>query len=272
MKMFKLNSRLTRRVAATVALGLLLGAQTAMACTVVNWNGGNSGNVTAGGPGNNVSRYSGVCAMQTPSGTMAWVQDNSPGGIDRIRARFYVFSGNTADSIVYRGLAAGGAEMFRVVLRGNGAATLSSNGATVTAPGNDDAWNSVEIDWNGPAGEMTLSMNGNTPAVTAFTSPGPIESVRVGNLNGAAGVMNFDAYESRRTTEIGRLCRGNPEGDGQRDIGDLQVLFTEIQSLGGTPAPGTPDANEDGSVGLADLNVIFGLIQSLQGDCSAFPG
>ena len=84
--------------------------------------------------------------------------------------------------------------------------------------------------------------------------------------------LNFDAYESRRTTEIGRLCRGNPDADGTRDINDLQVLFTELQSLGGTPAPGTPDANEDGSVGLPDLNVIFGFIQSLQGDCTAFPG
>lgn len=210
--------------------------------------------------------------MQTPDAQTAWVQDDSPGGIERIRARFYAFSGNTADAVVYRGLNGGGTEVFRVILQANGAVTLSSGGSEVNASGNDNAWNSIEIDWNGTSGDLTLTMNGGTPQTTTFTSPGLLSSVRLGNLDGAAGTMNFDAYESRRTTEIGRLCRGNPDADGTRDINDLQVLFTELQTLGGTPAPGTPDANEDGSVGLPDLNVIFGFIQALQGDCSAFPG
>ena len=72
MKMINLNSRLARRATATLALGLLLGAQTAMACTVDNWNGGNSGNVTAGGPNSGgIARYAGICSMETPSAANA---------------------------------------------------------------------------------------------------------------------------------------------------------------------------------------------------------
>lgn len=274
MKMSNLNSRLARRAAATIALGLLLGAQTAMACTVANWNGGNSGNVTAGGPNSGgIARYSGICAMQTPDAATAWVEDNSPGGIDRIRARFYVLANNTSSADVYHGFAGDGTQLFRVLMRANGNVTFVSGGEILTVAGVSGAWNSIEIDWDAGSDQMTLIVNGGTPSTSPFTSPGgTLSRVQLGNLNAATGMLNFDAYESRRTTEIGRLCRGNPDADGTRDINDLQVLFTELQSLGGTPAPGTPDANEDGSVGLPDLNVIFGFIQSLQGDCTAFPG
>ena len=267
MKMINLNSRLAKGAAATIALTLLLGAQTAMACTVGNWTGGNSGNVIPGGPDVNVARYSGVCAMQTPSAATAWVQDDSPGGIDRIRARFYVFSGNSADAVVYRGLAAGGAEVFRVVLRASGAATLSSNGAAVSSNGNDNSWNSVEIDWNGTAGEMSLSMNGNTPQSIAFTSPGQVASVRVGNLNGAAGTMNFDAYESRRTTEIGRLCEGETSGDNIRTNDDVLEIFAEVSSAGTELANGQPDFTEDGAITNDDVLELFEIVANAQGEC-----
>ena len=281
MKMINLNSRLARRATATLALGLLLGAQTAMACTVDNWNGGNSGNVTAGGPNSGgIARYAGICSMETPSAANAWVQDDSPGGIDRIRARFYVRNGlSSGASLIYRGFSTTGGtgQLFTVFLNSAGSVTLIDNatGTQVQQAGNT-AWSSVEIDWSQGAGDgfISLSVNGQTPAQqTGLANAGAgLQSVRLGNLNSAAGTLGFDAYESRRTTEIGRLCRGNPDADGTRDINDLQVLFTELQTLGGTPAPGTPDANEDGSVGLPDLNVIFGFIQALQGDCSAFLG
>ena len=280
MKTFEFESRFARRVAAVLALGLIMAAQTTMACTADNWLGGNSGNLTASGPDGPggepaIARYSGVCAMRTAADAETWVEDNSPGGIDRIRARFYVLVDNTTVARIYRGLNGVGGTVFDIALNpGNGNVSLISAGATAQCAGcaNAGDWNSIEIDWDAGSGNMELVVNGGTPVSTAFSSGETISAVRLGNLNDATGTMNFDAYESRRTTEVGRLCRGNPDTDGTRDINDLQVLFAEIQSLGASPAPGTPDANEDGVVDLADLSVIFQFIQSLQGDCTSFPG
>src|SRR6056297_2194234 len=136
MKMFNLNSRLARRATATIALGLLLGAQTAMACTVTNWNGGNTGNLTPGGPDVSVARYSGFCAVQTPDSTIAYVQDDSPGGIDRIRARFYVLADNSSSAVIYRGFTSTDAALFGVRLNPvSGDVTLFSAGANATCAG-----------------------------------------------------------------------------------------------------------------------------------------
>lgn len=281
MKTFEFESRFARRAAAVLALGLTMAAQTAIACTSDNWFAvSDPGDVLASGPDGPdgkpaIARYSGVCAMQTAANTTTWVEDDSPGGIDRIRARFYVLVDNTDNAEVYRGLNGGGNAIFTVNINpGNGNVRLVSSGQSVTCAGcaNTGDWNSVEIDWDAGGGDMALVVNGGAPVSTAFSSAETISAVRLGNLNNATGTMNFDAYESRRTTEIGRLCRANPDGDGTRDINDLQELFGEIQSLGGSPAPGTPDANEDGAVDLPDLGVTFQFIQSLQGDCTAFPG
>ncbi|MFU8831884.1 MAG: hypothetical protein ACNA7J_06965, partial [Wenzhouxiangella sp.] len=90
---------------ALAAAGLLFASQAALACTTDNWSGA-SGNVLASGPADSptFARYSGVCAMQVPSGEAGWVQDNSPGGIDRIVARFYVLNNLTGSSAqIYRG-------------------------------------------------------------------------------------------------------------------------------------------------------------------------
>jgi hypothetical protein len=95
-----------------------------------------------------------------------------------------------------------------------------------------------------------------------------LQSVRLGNLNGAgAGSLAaagsspvvFDSYESRRTTEVGRLCVGDADGNGQRGIGDLEAIFDEFQF--DNLASGNPDANEDGSIGISDLEVVFQIFQ-----------
>ena len=281
MKTFEFESRFARGVGALLALGLIMAAQTTMACVTDNWFAVSDPNdALASGPAGEdgkpaIARYSGVCAMQTAADTETWVEDNSPGGIERIRGRFYVLADNSDVARIYRGLNAGGSTIFDVALNpGNGNIELISSGITATCGGcaNVGDWNSIEIDWDAGAGEMSLVVNGGTPETASFSSAETVSAVRLGNLNGATGTLNFDSYESRRTTEVGRLCRGNPDADGTRDINDLQELFAEIQSLGASPAIGTPDANEDGVVDLADLSVIFQFIQSLQGDCTSFPG
>ena len=74
MKKMKFNTIAARSIKTGLAIGALVAAQGAFACTVANWNGGNSGNVTAGGPNaGSIARYSGICAMATPDGVTAWV-------------------------------------------------------------------------------------------------------------------------------------------------------------------------------------------------------
>lgn len=277
MKMFNINSRFGRRATATVALGLLLGAQTAMACTVTNWNGGNTGGVVAGGPNTGgIARYAGICSMQTPAAATAWVQDDSPGGIDRIRARFYVLNGLGAgqSAVVYRGFSSTGGtgNLFTVRLETDGTVRLIDNAtAAEVQQTSSTGWTSIEIDWSQGSGDgvISLSVNGQAPDVqsTLSNSGSALQSVRVGNLTGASGTLNFDAYESRRTTEIGRLCEGDALPDGVRDFADINSIFVEFATGGSNPAAGTPDITEDGLVDFADINEVFVLFATGQGAC-----
>ena len=275
MKIFKLNSRLARRATATIALGLLLGAQTAMACTVGNWLGGNSGNVTPGGPNSdNIARYSGICAMETADSATSWVQDDSPGGIDRIRARFYVLANNSADAVIYRGFTSSDAALFGVRLNPvSGDVTLFSAGANATCSGcaNAGAWNSIEIDWNAGGGARVMWGNSDArsdaaDATAAFSTTNTVSAVRLGNLNDAAGVLGFDAYESRRTTAIGRLCVGDGNGDVSIGFPDVTEIFNEVSSAGVELSAGQPDVDENGEVGFPDVTQAFGLV-SLAASC-----
>jgi len=274
MKMFEFKSRLARRAAATIALGLLLGAQTAMACTVGNWNGGTSGaGVLASGPDGPdgkpaISRYSGVCAMQAAESSSEWVQDNSPGGIERIRARFYLLNDLAAgqSAQIYRGFSSttGSGPLFTVTMNDAGQVVLRDNTVVQNvSQSSGSKWTSVEIDWSQGSGTgvISLSVNGQSPDVlsTLNNAGSSLQSIRLGNLNGAGGALNFDAYESRRTTEIGRLCVGDADGSGERGLGDLQAIFEEFQF--GTLASGQPDADENGDVGLGDLQTVFEIFQ-----------
>lgn len=264
MKIFNLDSRLARGATATLALGLLLGAQNAIACTVDNWNGGNSENITAGGPDIGLARYSGLCAMETPASTAAWVQDNSPGGINRIRARLYVLnelaSGQSA--VIYRGFSTdtGTGPLFTVRLATDGTVRLIDNATAAEVQQTSSTnWVSVEIDWSQGSGNGTisLSINGQTPAANnALNNTGSsLQSVRLGNLLGAAGSLNFDAYESRRTTEIGRLIRGDADANGSVGGGDISAIIDEF--LNGNLAEGQPDCDENGNIGAGDISCII---------------
>jgi hypothetical protein len=284
------------RVGRFLIIALLAGAaQSALACNLGAWQGGNSGGVTvdAGKPTpDSVPRYSGLCGMATQSGTVGWVQDNSPGGISRIRARFYVLnnvqSGETA--LVYRGYDSANATnvLFSVFVNSGGNVTLidGATGDRVSQAGATD-WLSVEIDWQQGSGDgaISLSVNGqDAESSTGLANSGnPLESVRLGNLSGAnsgnllfngaplASPVTFDAYESRRTTAIGELCPGDADPAGTsadtRDFADISAIFTEFSTLGSELANGTPDANADGAVDFADISVVFDLFSNLQGAC-----
>lgn len=252
---------------ATVAGVLLAGAmltQSAVACTLNNWSS-NSGAVAAGDPvADGIARYSGLCGMEA-TGT-GFVQDNNPGGIDRIVARFYVLNDNSATAEVYAGYGntAGGSERFTIDLGSTGNVTLTdtATGQSVSQSGATN-WLSVEIDWAQGSGNgvISLSVNGQTPVenTTLSNSGAALQSVRLGNLNGAAGSLSFDSYESRRSTAVGRLTRADANNDGNVTAGDITVIANEV--FGNVLATGQPDCNEDGNITAADTtctaNVIF---------------
>jgi hypothetical protein len=277
----KINALRPLRVGRIVAAVALVGlAQTALACNLGGWLGGNSGSptVAAGEPiANGIPRYSGFCGMATQDGTVGWVQDNSPGGISRILARFYVLNNIASGStVIYRGFGDqnGTGPLFSVFLNEAGAVTLRDNisGTNVVQSGSTN-WLSIEIDWQqgSGTGSISLSVNGQPAEVASNLANGgnALQSVRLGNLGGAsAGSLAaagsspvvFDSYESRRSTAIGRLLVGDANGDGNINTGDITAMANE--RFDGTLAKGQPDCNEDGSVNVGDItclaNIFFG--------------
>ena len=254
--------------AGALLLGAAFAGQAAMACTLDNWSS-NSGAVSAGDPfAEGIARYSGLCGMQATGA--GYVQDDNPGGIDRIVARFYVLNTNTATAEIYSGYGdnVGGSERFNVTLDNAGGVTLTdtATGQSVTQSGGT-AWLSVEIDWAQGAGNgvISLSVNGQTPAenTTLNNAGAQLQSVRLGNIDGAAGNINFDAYESRRSTAVGRLVTGDANNDGAVTVFDAIAIVNESAGPGsGTLATGQPDCNEDGGVTVFDaicaINVAAG--------------
>ncbi|MGM0657940.1 MAG: dockerin type I domain-containing protein [Pseudomonadota bacterium] len=270
MKITKFNMVAARTVAAGCVLGLFLAAQSASACTLQSWSSV-SGAVAPGGPNpdetnNEVQspRYSGLCAMAASE--QGFVEDTNPGGIDRIRARFYVLADNTADAVVYEGFN-GSTSIFTVGLGADGAVTLSGDGISqsLTAAGVSGNWNSIEIDWDAGGGQIALWVNSdadseNPDSSGSLTSSELVSSVRLGNLNSAAGALSFDAYESRRTTAVGQLLRSDANADGARNSQDIAEMVNEL--LGSSLAPGQVDCNEDGEINSQDLACLVNILLS----------
>jgi hypothetical protein len=88
-----------------------------------------------------------------------------------------------------------------------------------------------------------------------------------GTATAATRAIVTDAYESRRSTAIGRLCRGDANNDGSRNSGDGIVIRNEF--LSATLAAGQPDANEDGAVNSTDGIVVRNIFLGGQGACSS---
>lgn len=272
--MIKVQSKAVRfggskLITAAALLATMSVANTALACSQANWSS-TSGAVVANQPdgaagdpapdATNVARYEGLCALRATG--QGFVQDNRPNGINRIVGRFYVLNELSAGqtSTVYQGFGdeAGGSSRFDITLADDGTITMTdtTTGTSVNQAGNGSGWSSVQFDWGGDAGAgfISLSVNGAADSqTTGLNNAGTLESVRLGNLNGAGGTLNFDAYESRRSTAAARLCNCNANGsaDDAVNVQDIVVLVNEAGGVG--LANGTPDCNEDGLVAIQDI-------------------
>ena len=260
--MRKTNSKsiLGRTAAAgALLLGAAFAGQAAMACTLDNWSS-NTGAVTAGDPLNDsIARYAGICGMEVTGA--GYVQDDNPGGIDRIVARTYVWAGNSDLAEVYAGYGdtSGGSERFNVTIDATGTVTLTytETSPSVSQPGNPNAWNSIEVDWAQGAGTgvISLSVNGATATEndTLSNSGAQLQSVRLGNPNTHGGPTYSAAYESRRITAVGRLCNCNVNGDAGDVVNVQDVIQIVTEAGGGALATGTPDCSQDGLINVQDV-------------------
>jgi hypothetical protein len=280
--------KLKTLVISVVAGFALVGTQAALACSLAAWGGGTPappGGGAIGGPvagepddATPTKRYAGRCGLRS-AGAGQYVQDGNPLAESRLRARFYVFTGTTGGNpVVFRGLNAADAQIIAVTYNGttgafdftSGATTASTAAASVVA----NRWYAVELDWNTGTSNMTATVQGNNqaalPTVTVGAASGAIDYVQLGWISGAAtGAIQTDAYESRRATAIGFLCKGDANADNSRNSGDLVQIRNEfLASPAGFLASGTPDANEDGNVNSGDLVIVRNLFLAGNGACS----
>lgn len=140
---------------------------------------------------------------------------------------------------------------------GTGPDTLAANSLRATVIGQGNAPNG-----NSPP-QINCTQTGSGVATTANNT---IDYVQLGNLTGGptGNAITVDSYESRRTTPIGRLCRGDANNDASISVADRTAITQEVNSFGNTRAPGTPDCNEDGSVTVADRTCVTERINAFQ--------
>lgn len=263
----------TNKLLLSVALGAasLMTVSTASACVLTAWSA-TGGTPVANQPNQSpaVARYSGLCAMQADA-IGDFVQDNTPAGEASYRVRFYVYtgthSGGTAD--VFQARNGSGTNMILVQYNGT-QLTFGMNGTatTRTAAVTANRWYSVELAWEASAtGSLNITLQGAGSATPIAVAPitgvnnasDRIDDARMGKIAGSGtGFMNFDAFDSRRTTNPGRLCRGDANGDNSYGSGDRVQMTNEI--LGTALAVGQPDTNEDGNLGSADRVQVTNLI------------
>lgn len=254
----------------TVATALIAGAQSAVACSTAAWTGGVTGTVgepSAGTP--QFRRYSGRCSL-TASAAGQTAIDNSPTAETTYKARFYFYTGGlTGSARIFEARNTGGTAVIHVTY--NQAAGQLVFGAlgtasTVNVPAAADRYYGIEVRW-AAAGGLTAVVRGNNAATAttvnlAGSTGGVVDTAVLGWISGGGltgNQPNFDEFDSRRTSDIGFLCRGNAVNtDTIISVADRNAITANI--LGSSLATGQPDLTEDGVVAVADRNAITAII------------
>lgn len=148
--------------------------------------------------------------------------------------------------------------------------TYNSTAAALGTGGDLLAANSMRVNvtgqGNAATGNAAPQINcTQTGAGVATIAGNTIDYAQLGNLTGgSSGNVTVDAFESRRTTPIGRLCRGDADNSGAISVADRSPMSIEINSFGATSAPGTPDCDEDGTVSVLDRSCITQRLNAFQ--------
>lgn len=232
-----------------------------------------------GGGGTTALRYTGQCGLRASSAGQ-YVQDGTPEAEATYVARFYVHVNMTTGTpVVFRALeGAPGSSTPIVSIQYNRSSqrfeavnrlgSVSTIGATNSAVNNN--FYHVHLDWTRATGALGVTIQGagaNSPNATASlsgfgstssASAGP-DFIQLGWVAGtAAGAVNIDSFEARRTGPIPRLCRGDANNSGSLSVGDRGAVTTEL--LNQAPSAGPSDCNENGSVSVGDRGCITALL------------
>jgi hypothetical protein len=247
----------------------------AEACSTDGWLGG-IGNIPANAEAASppsVARYSEFCALSVDG--EAFVQSDFANDT-RYRARFYVFDGLSGSGAIDIFEAYGdendeaNSALFKIAFDGT-QFTFDATDATGTSTtaASVNGWNLVEFDWNSDAGTFDFWVNADatTDAATGSVDAGTgtVDAVRLGAPNGfgtQAGNVNFDAFESHRTTPVGPLLAGDSNGNESVNIFDMIGIQNEILDPVNSLAAGQPDCNGNGSVNVFDMICVQNIILS----------
>ncbi len=254
-------------------LAALFGTGELMAqnCNTTAWGVGlSAGQGVAGTPVPNTptaatnpsSRYSGRCGLISDAAG-DFVRDGSPNDEPTYIARFYVRPNvTTGTAVLFQAIQTGQTTPTIEVAQTGAVLNLAARGGvSTTTPIVAGRWYAVEAN-RAASGTVTFTVKGNQFGTTAQeTAPAVINitgaaDARVDQANlgwisgGSGGTVETDAFESRRTQTIGRLCRGDANNDTFPGVQDRVQIVNEI--LGSALALGQPDVNEDGFVGVAD--------------------
>lgn len=239
----------------------------AQACSLAAWSNAGTTTAQATTPDGN-GRYSGSCAAVIAApGPNSFVVDNSPTNETSYRARFYIYTGNLAgaEADVFQAQNASNANIVRVTYTNGTGFRFYVNGANGgaslgTIPAVAGRWYGVEVRWANNGTFSAIARGNAQPAppqpqisVTGFSNAADrIETARLGILTttGVTGGIRLDDFDSRRTTDIGFLLRGDANGNGETNIGDAVRVAIEVG--GGGLSPGPADCNENGIVNVGD--------------------
>ena len=257
----------------TVTTGILAAAvlmalpfASAEACNNLAWNGNTSAadSTVAAGPATATPqrRYGGLCSLQAPT-SGGFVTDNTPSAEGLYQARFYVYTPTGGNAVVFRTTDAdanGGSQVFAVEFTGT-SFTFPGTGAAAITGIQTGRWYGVEVTNNVGANTFTARVRGagsdDILPSTGSAAPGNVGSASLGFISGSSGPVIVDEFESTRSaTSIGFLCRGDTNGDGQRNIVDLIQIRNNAAASALTPASGQPDFNEDGQISVIDVILV----------------
>lgn len=249
------------------------------------------------------ARYSGKCALAS-NAAGKYVQDGLPGTEPSYLSRFYVKPNTTGEAVIFQAMADTSPDyaIFKITFDAtagafkfygsNGAGGFGTpvsistvNGAAIVA----NRWYVVETDFKRNSGTnggtLAASVIGNrgngvavtgTTASTATLTAGNIvlanaadgvDYVQLGWISGGAGTdVIVDAFESRRSTTIGSLKRGDAQGNGTCSSGDITAVLLDVNAITAQQEvglrTGQPDCNENGSVTSGDATCVALLVNA----------
>lgn len=267
-----------------LALALLmastgLSSAVAQSCSLGAWSATTTsapGFLVAGHPAatDAVPRYSGACAAiaRAPGN---FVADDRPSMESRYVARFYVLASAGAHAgspTLFRARGAS-APVLEIAIEGGNLRVRGEGSEVATGPAlSAGRWYAVELVWRAGIDAVVRVQGAGQPASTPVTlalanTAARIDRVELGWIAGTGtGSVVVDAFESQRFAAVGRLCRGDANGDQQRDPADVVAMRAEI--LGTALAAAQPDCNEDGRINAADLVCVRNAHRSGQSSCA----